>query len=207
MQAYLQFLTLPTIDTSGTAVLLHFDSRRYIFGRVSEGLQRALIQRGVGLNRVTDLFLTGRAEWASVGGLLGLSLTKADQLKARKGAILQAERDKEKRRAEREEEERKEEEERTRLGKKPRKKPEQQRKGKKDREKNGEAQELEAFRIHGAPNLLHMVASARNFILRTGGEIYIDEFDDGIENGQPGYVDENIKVWPIRLRKKNRPKK
>ena len=73
-----QFITTPTSDTPGTALLLHFDSKRYIFGDISEGTQRACVQRGIGLKKVKHIFLTGQVKWENTGGLIGMILTMAD---------------------------------------------------------------------------------------------------------------------------------
>jgi ribonuclease Z len=78
MHSYVQFLTTPTADTPGTTLLLHFDSKRYLFGNISEGTQRACVQRKTGLMKVDDLFLTGKVDWKSTGGILGMILTLAD---------------------------------------------------------------------------------------------------------------------------------
>jgi ribonuclease Z len=75
---YFQFVTTPTADTPGTTLLLHFNSQRYIFGQVSEGTQRAFIERGVGLRKIQNIFLTGKPSWSHQGGLLGMLLTTAD---------------------------------------------------------------------------------------------------------------------------------
>lgn len=74
---YFQFITTPTSDTPGTSLLVHFDDKRYIFGEIAEGTQRACIQGGVGLKKVRGLFLTGKTSWNN-GGLLGLILTLAE---------------------------------------------------------------------------------------------------------------------------------
>ncbi|RMZ88502.1 hypothetical protein DV736_g4257, partial [Chaetothyriales sp. CBS 134916] len=75
---HLQFLTSPTADTQGTLAVLHFDSQRYIIGRMAEGAQRACIQRGVGIKKIHTAFLTGTTTWKDNGGLLGFVLTLAD---------------------------------------------------------------------------------------------------------------------------------
>ena len=75
---YFQIVSTPTSDTSGTTVLLHFDHKRYLFGRIAEGTQRACIQRGVKLRSVREIFITGPSSWQNIGGLLGLILTMAD---------------------------------------------------------------------------------------------------------------------------------
>ncbi|EXJ91102.1 hypothetical protein A1O1_04209 [Capronia coronata CBS 617.96] len=74
---HLQIITTPTSDTPGTSVILHFDSKRYMFGEIAEGTQRACIQRGIGLRKVRGLFLAGKTKWNN-GGLIGLILSLAD---------------------------------------------------------------------------------------------------------------------------------
>ncbi|KAK5945640.1 hypothetical protein PMZ80_002845 [Knufia obscura] len=75
---YFQFVTTPTADTPGTTVLLHFDNKRYLFGRVAEGTQRACVERGVSLKKARNIFLTGETKWEQNSGLLGMILTMAD---------------------------------------------------------------------------------------------------------------------------------
>lgn len=75
---YSQVVSVPTADTPGASVLLHFDSRRYIFGEIAEGTQRSFTQRRVGISKLDELFLSGPVTWKSVGGLLGMILTIAD---------------------------------------------------------------------------------------------------------------------------------
>jgi len=75
---YFQFVTTPTADTPGTTLLLHFDNKRYLFGRVAEGTQRACIERGVSLKKARNIFLTGETKWETNSGLLGMILTMAD---------------------------------------------------------------------------------------------------------------------------------
>lgn len=78
MRSYVQFISTPTADTPGTALLLHFDSQRYLFGNIAEGTQRACIQRKLKLGNVENIFLTGTTSWATTGGILGMILTLAD---------------------------------------------------------------------------------------------------------------------------------
>lgn len=78
MLNYAQVVSVPTADTPGACVLLHFDNRRYIFGQMSEGTQRVITQRKVGLARLDELFLSGPIAWRNVGGLMGMILTIAD---------------------------------------------------------------------------------------------------------------------------------
>ncbi|KAI1620523.1 ribonuclease Z [Exophiala viscosa] len=74
---HLQFITTFTSDTPGTSLILHFDNKRYIFGELCEGTQRACISRGIGLRKVRGVFLSGKTAWSN-GGLIGLILTMAD---------------------------------------------------------------------------------------------------------------------------------
>ncbi len=78
MLNWVQLITTPTADTSGTCILLHFDNQRYVFGSISEGTQRAMAQRKIGINKAEDLFMTGVVNWQNAGGLLGIILTIAD---------------------------------------------------------------------------------------------------------------------------------
>jgi ribonuclease Z len=80
MLNWVQLITTPTADTGGTSILLHFDNQRYVFGRVGEGTQRAMVQRKVALNKVEDFFISGVVNWQNCGGLLGAILTLADIL-------------------------------------------------------------------------------------------------------------------------------
>jgi len=88
MYNYVRVVSAPSADTPGVCLLLHFDSRRYFFGRVAEGTQRLLNQRTVSLMKATDIFLSGRIDWSSTGGLLGMFLTLAE-IKGRSDQMLQ----------------------------------------------------------------------------------------------------------------------
>ncbi|KFX87161.1 hypothetical protein V490_08489 [Pseudogymnoascus sp. VKM F-3557] len=87
MRSYVQVITTPTADTPGTTLLLHFDNKRYIIGNVSEGTQRACMQRRVGLAKLEDVLLTGKTSWQNNGGLLGMILTVADVLITKAAAL------------------------------------------------------------------------------------------------------------------------
>ncbi|KAL2270457.1 hypothetical protein VTJ83DRAFT_2641 [Remersonia thermophila] len=89
MSSFVQVVSVPTADTPGACVLLHFDHRRYMLGRIAEGTQRNMIQRKVPLAKINDIFLTGTVDWDSEGGLLGMMLTLAD-LKAASAADLES---------------------------------------------------------------------------------------------------------------------
>ncbi|KAI0538964.1 beta-lactamase-like protein [Xylaria digitata] len=87
MLNYVQIVTTPTADTPGTAILLHFDNQRYLFGHASEGTQRALSQRKLALNKIENIFLSGPVDWRNAGGLLGLVLTLADVVASSRAEI------------------------------------------------------------------------------------------------------------------------
>lgn len=107
MKNWVQILTTPTADTPGTALLLHFDKKRYLFGNVGEGTQRACVQRKTPLGKLEDIFLTGPISWKNAGGLLGMMLTVADASAGAKEARADLKKKKEKNggKAEQEEEE------------------------------------------------------------------------------------------------------
>ena len=79
MKVQCTVVTTPTSDTPGTCIILHFDSKRYLFGHIGEGAQRAFVERTIRLTKISDIFLSGRTEWQNTGGLVGLILTMADQ--------------------------------------------------------------------------------------------------------------------------------
>ncbi|KAK4668004.1 uncharacterized protein QC764_702750 [Podospora pseudoanserina] len=86
MTSYTQVVTTPTADTPGACVLLHFDRRRYLFGRMAEGTQRAMVQRKVAMAKIHNIFVTGTVDWSTTGGLPGLMLTLADVVAGAKAA-------------------------------------------------------------------------------------------------------------------------
>lgn len=189
MHSYIQFITTPTSDTPGTALFLHFDDKRYIIGNIHEGLQRASLQIGAKLFRSKDFFLTGKTEWKSNGGLLGMILTTADAAKA--SALSKAERN--------------------RLvleNKRKRNEEEGQRKNKKVDAKPGikSLEEDPTLRLHGGPNLNHTLATARSFIFRKGMPIKVLEHigeqevvDNTERDWEPTWSDGRIQVWAMPL--------
>ncbi|KAG9232751.1 hypothetical protein BJ875DRAFT_465985 [Amylocarpus encephaloides] len=98
MKVWLQIISTPTADTPGTAVLLHFDQRRYLIGNAAEGTQRAAVQRKLGLIKMGDVFMTGPMGWNTAGGLLGMVLTLADGVASSTAAIAAEAKRKQKRR-------------------------------------------------------------------------------------------------------------
>ncbi|KAH8673780.1 hypothetical protein BX600DRAFT_215459 [Xylariales sp. PMI_506] len=87
MLHWIQLVTTPTADTTGTCLLLHFDNHRYVFGNISEGTQRAMVQRKIALAKAESIFMTGPVNWHNAGGLIGMILTLADSISTQKEAI------------------------------------------------------------------------------------------------------------------------
>lgn len=70
----------PTADTQHPLLLLQADSgERYFFGKIAEGAQRCLTENKIKISKVGNIFLTGKLNWSSIGGLPGMILTIADQ--------------------------------------------------------------------------------------------------------------------------------
>ena len=176
MHSWVQFITTPTSDTPGTALILHFDNRRYLLGNVHEGTQRACIERGTKLLKISDVFLTGKTEWKNTGGLIGLMLTLADSATSSVEATADAANAKAWRRKNRLGEEIK-----AGFGNDPKK------------------VEKGTLTIHGGINLTHTLATARRFVFRHGMPIEVDEVVASTKdrNWEPTWSDSNIKVWAL----------
>lgn len=192
MKFYYQILTTPTADTPGTTVLLHFPDKRYFLGQVSEGTQRACTERGVKLTYLTDVFLTGRMEWANTGGLIGTILTQADGVNSSAQALEEAERHQKPHRGGQTTESRKH--------------------GAAYAMNNGQmVAQRGTLTVHGGRNLSHTLATARRFVFRQGMPVFMKEYDsetlDGRESAgaedpfaAPTWSDNNIKVWAMPVK-------
>lgn len=82
MHSWIQFVTTPTVDTPGTALILHYDQKRYLVGNVHEGACRASVELGAKMSKLSEVFMTGKTDWKTTGGLIGMILTMADSIKA-----------------------------------------------------------------------------------------------------------------------------
>ncbi len=188
MRSHIEFLTTPTADTPGTALSLQFDDRRYLIGNMHEGTQRACIQRGQRLSKVSSIFLTGKTEWKNNGGLIGMILTLADA--SAQAAISAAEKLNEKSiRKSGSQLETKEEDI-----------------GAKSRKAIALTQLAQpTLTIHGGPNITHTLATARHFVFRQGMPIKVDEYLEGDpktradENWEPTWADSRIQVWAMAI--------
>ncbi|KAH0541976.1 hypothetical protein FGG08_003608 [Glutinoglossum americanum] len=184
MRSHVEFLTTPTADTPGTTLLLHFDKKRYLIGNIAEGTQRACVQRGVKLTKVSDIFLTGRVEWANTGGLIGMILSLADVLSTQV-------------------------EDATQNAKEKAERLKRQQNANGDDGKPNEPTasfEKPTLTLHGGRNLAHTLATARRFVFRKGMAIELDEYGGRDtqptlrdEEWEPTFIDENIKAWAMAI--------
>ncbi|EFQ26981.1 metallo-beta-lactamase superfamily protein [Colletotrichum graminicola M1.001] len=87
MANYIQVVATPTADT-GASLLLHFDHRRYLFGNLSEGTQRALNQRKLAVAKLETMFISGETKWENTGGMIGMMLTIADVMDGSRREII-----------------------------------------------------------------------------------------------------------------------
>ncbi|KAJ5925872.1 hypothetical protein N7454_007382 [Penicillium verhagenii] len=191
MKVYYEVITTPTADTPGTALSLHYPDKRYFFGQLSEGTQRACTERGVKIASLSDVFITGRTEWANTGGLIGIILTLADAIASGNAAVEEENRKKATRRAA------------------------NQSLKNTDGLSAPVAEDLvidkSHLTIHGTTNLTHTLATARRFVFRKGTPVYTKEYDtdsvakqarNGLEDPfeTPTWSDANIKVWALPLK-------
>ena len=197
--SYIHFITTPTADTPGTALLLHFMDKRYVIGNLHEGLQRAGLQTGARFFKAKDFFLTGKTEWRTSGGLFGILLTLADATKTSAVSKAQNAQEKLERRRKREEEERRNP---------PKKKKNRDLGPEKTRDEPQNTEEDPTVTLHGGPNLSHTVATARGFIFRHGTPVRVNEHGEESVSRQdrdwePTWEDEHIQVWAMAVSPSN----
>lgn len=203
MLSSIEVITTPTSDTPGTALILSFSDKRYLIGNIHEGLTRALIERGTKIVKVTDIFITGRTEWKSIGGLLGTILSAADTrtssvasaaaIAEGKAASLRAKGI-------------------TKESNYQRGHHEMMRKHafvnhrtEGQDGKIGDGSATLRLSIHGGPNITHSLAAARNFIFRKGMPLRVDEFLESDQRREsdcewkPDWVDERVRVWSMAI--------
>ncbi|EEH09630.1 ribonuclease Z [Histoplasma capsulatum G186AR] len=208
MKFFFEFITTPTADTPGTTLIVHFDDKRYLFGHIPEGLQRACGHRNIKFTHVTDIFMSGKTSWANNGGLLGIILTLAESANTSAWSQKEVYRTKAERLA--------------KLAAEtadPVQAESYRRRLEHFQERSNKlAVEFERrgkLAIHGGPNLTHTVATARKFIFRTGMPVYIHEFNGFSEGGgegegegvggerrnvaEPTWTDSHLKVWALSI--------
>lgn len=89
--------TVPSADTPATCILLRHEKGSYLFGRVAEGTQRAMVSRKMSIAGITNVFLSGSVGWDQIGGLPGLLLTIGGVVSTSREAALEANRERERR--------------------------------------------------------------------------------------------------------------
>ncbi|KAG5361747.1 Ribonuclease Z 1 [Yarrowia sp. C11] len=63
-------------DTAGPGVTLQtMKGEKFLFGHVTEGTQRAILEQKPRVNKMSGIYLTGPVSWASLSGLAGFLLT------------------------------------------------------------------------------------------------------------------------------------
>ncbi|KAL8900871.1 MAG: hypothetical protein Q9207_005482 [Kuettlingeria erythrocarpa] len=211
MHSCVQFITTPTADTDGTAILLDAGKKRYLFGNIHEGLQRACIQRNVRLAKTTDIFITGRTEWKNVGGLFGIILNLAD---ANASAIQSAKEQAEKKaKANTEDTSRladararkkaKDEDGRAEVFREAGLDPQEWLGGPED--STDATKTSSNLTVHGGKNLTHTIATARRFIFRHNMSVDFEEHvqtdrSSSVGDGRdPDWKDETIQVWKLPI--------
>lgn len=204
MLSWVEIITTPTADTPGTALLLHFHDKRYLIGNIHEGLTRALIQRGIKLSKVQDIFITGRVEWSGIGGLLGVIMSAADsRASVAASAIARAE----EKAVSRQElgmtgETRWE---KTRHEKMSAEASVRQVRDAHNGEAGGTLSADSKLTIHGGPNLTHCLASGRRYIMRLGLPLRVEEFLESKPPREPDceckpdWVDDRVQVWKMAI--------
>ncbi|KAL1894236.1 hypothetical protein Sste5346_006022 [Sporothrix stenoceras] len=198
MLNYVQILTAPTADTPGMCLVVHHDNKRYLFGNVAEGTQRACVQQKQSLNKVEEIFLTGTMGWHTAGGLLGMVLTVADVVHSARMAVV----DEAKAKVERLDRARKA----TEKDGKTNPKAEQAYQAAVATMQEAEEAPARSLSIHGGKNLTHIIATSRRFIFRKGmpikpHEVHEDTSLAGTTGADtmrdPDWTDDNIMVWYV----------
>lgn len=214
MHSHVQLITTPTADTAGTAMLLDVGKKRYLFGNIHEGLQRACVQRKSRLAKTTEIFITGKTEWKNIGGLFGVILTLAD---ANASAAQSEKENVEKRKKKTDENPQSIAAKAERKAKYVAGKAKVFREAGLDpeewvgsREKSAQVpSSMPTLKIHGGKNLTHTIATGRRFIFRKGMPIEIDEHvqtrgfpsaDASADDGRdPDWTDHFIQVWKLPI--------
>ncbi|KAH7162283.1 beta-lactamase-like protein [Dactylonectria estremocensis] len=84
MSTSIEIASVPTADTPGTCLYVRTEKRAYVFGRPSEGTQRAMNARRVTMGATEQIFLSGSLSWNQIGGLYGFVLTVGNSIDATK---------------------------------------------------------------------------------------------------------------------------
>lgn len=80
MKTVIQVMSHGTSDCPAPALVLQTaNGQRHLFGGIGEGFQRTVTQNKIKMAKLNNIFLSGRLDWSTIGGLPGLLLTIADQ--------------------------------------------------------------------------------------------------------------------------------
>lgn len=194
MHCHLQVVTTPTVDTPGTGLLLVFDDKRYFFGQAHEGFQRVAIESSAKFVKMKEAFISGIIGTQTVGGLLGMTLTLADALKAKDAS------EKEQMRLKEERYHQLQLERKQAIASGAKKLPNQ-----KMTKPPTPTPSKPSFGLHGGPNLTHTIAAARSFIFRQGVPLEVEEYSKNYElpgsqqNCEPTWSDDRIRVWALAV--------
>ncbi|KAF2423518.1 hypothetical protein EJ08DRAFT_701166 [Tothia fuscella] len=185
MKVWLQFITVPTADTPGTALVLHFDHKRYLIGQIGEGTQRACIENGVSLRKVEEILVTGRCNTTSTGGIVGMFLTLADVIATARASAMTPEA-----------------QAKVAADQKARDGKPYVADKTTSSNKSGDL----FLTLHGPENLTHSIATARRFVFRKGMPLKVFEARSKEptrdEHGKwlPDWADGNIRVWVMPIK-------
>ena len=207
MHSSIRVITTPTVDTPGTALILHVQNKRYLIGNVHEGLQRACIERGVKLSNMSEIFISGPIEWKNTGGLLGCILTLADM----NASCMEMEKDKarSKNKMETAEQNNAKTEYYHRVRQKKVEAYKEAGLNLDDFQGSEQGREsmssvMPSVSIHGARNLMQTLATSRRFIFRKGMPVTVQEHlrdtsAEPLSNRDPDWSDENVQVWKLPI--------
>ncbi|KAK5116515.1 hypothetical protein LTR62_008064 [Meristemomyces frigidus] len=190
MKSWVQILTTPTADTPGTTLFLHFDNKCYLLGSLAEGTQRACIQMGTRLLKVSECFISGRTEWSNTGGLIGMILTLADA--AASSSAASNEDAKKRAHARGRKEGCLEDAERM-----------------KAIEEDVKKENTAKLNLFSPPGLNYTLATARRFVFRKGMPVDVHEIVAGRGSSEgevecaPYWADQNVKVWAMSVLPEN----
>ncbi|KAL6788360.1 hypothetical protein J3E68DRAFT_416691 [Trichoderma sp. SZMC 28012] len=84
MTTTVELAAVPSVDTPGTCIYMHHDKRSYVFGRVTEGTQRAFGSRKIHMGGTEHVFLSGSVNWEQLGGLCGYLLSVGGAIESAK---------------------------------------------------------------------------------------------------------------------------
>ena len=204
MSSHIRIITTPTADTPGTLLELFFNNKRYLIGQIHEGAQRAFIQNSAKFAKFSDIFVTGRTEWANAGGLLGVMLTMADVISGSVASV-KADLKKKVEKGEAELANLKQKDLGDSEGRKAKNAKEIIEKLYKQLAENRSKlrnNENPHIRVHGSANLTYLFATSRRFVLRNSMHVEVLEHyhrpSHDVSADRPAdWADDHVRVWTL----------